>query len=107
MCTYFHQFFILSPVGNRPAMNQLLEVMRNEDITIKWYDLGLELNISKGVLNLIEHNHQQDVQVCCRKMFDTWLDEIPDASWEQLVTSLNNIKLHTAAAAVSRQYNTN
>ena len=89
---------------DRPTMNQLLEVIRNEDITTKWYDLGLELNISNGVLKMIKLDHHLDAHACCCRMFDTWLERTPDANWEQLVTALNNIRLHTAADAVDKQY---
>ena len=85
-------------------MRQLQEVMRikDVDITTRWRDLGLELVDSNKTLRVIEANHPNDVDTCCRVMFEKWLDMTPDASWSQLVTALNNIKMNAAADAISK-----
>ena len=78
--------------------------MRTEHIEIatKWFDLGLELVDSHKVLKVIQADHRNDVETCCRLMFEKWLERTPDASWEQLVTALNNIGMKTAADVVSK-----
>ena len=80
--------------------------MRIEDIDIitQWRDLGLELVDSNKILKVIETDHPSDVNTCCRVMFEKWLDMKPDASWSQLVTALNNIKMNTAADVVSKLF---
>ena len=80
--------------------------MRIEDIDIitQWRDLGLELVDSNKILKVIEADHPSDVNTCCRVMFEKWLDMKPDASWSQLVTALNNIKMNTAADVVSKLF---
>ena len=88
-------------------MQQLSEVMRIEHIEIttsKWFDLGLELVDSHKILRVIEADHRNNVDTCCRVMFEKWLEKTPDASWEQLVTALNNIGMNTAAAIVSKLF---
>ena len=92
----------ISHIEDRPTIQQLVEVMRIEHIEIatKWYDLGLELVDSNKVLKVIEANHRNDVNTCCRVMFEKWLEKTPNASWSQLVTALDNIKMNTAADAV-------
>lgn len=87
-------------------MLQLSEVMTIEqtEITTKWFDLGLELVDSRKVLRTIEADHHDDVSMCCHLMFEKWLEETPDASWEQLVTALNNIGMNTAAVIVSKLF---
>ena len=86
-------------VGDRPNIKQLLEVMRikDVDITTRWRDLGLELvDSNKTVLKVIEANHHNDVDTCCRVMFEKWLEITPDANWSQLITALINIGMNTA-----------
>ena len=85
-------------------MRQLTKVMRTEHIEIatKWFELGLELVDSYKTLKVIEADHPNDVNTCCRVMFEKWLEKTPDASWEQLVTALNSIKMNTAVVIVSK-----
>ena len=40
---------------------------------------------------MIEADHRNDVNTCCRVMFEKWLEVKSDASWSQLVTVLDNI----------------
>lgn len=95
-----------SDAKSRPTMKQLLEVMRIKDVDIstRWRDLGLELVDSNKTLRVIEADHPSDVDTCCRLMFEKWLEIKPDASWSQLVTALKNIKMNTAASAVSKLF---
>lgn len=85
-------------------MQALYKLMRTEHIEIatKWFDLGLELVVSHKVLKVIQADHRNDVETCCRLMFEKWLERTPDASWEQLVTALNNIGMKIAADVVSK-----
>ena len=87
-------------------MQQLSEVMRIEhiEITTKWFELGLELVDDHKVLRVIETDHRNDSNTCCRVMFEKWLEKTPDASWEQLVTALNTIGMNTAAVVVSKVF---
>ena len=93
-------------VEDRPDLKRLQEIMRMEDIdiTTRWHDLGLELVDSYSTLKVIEADHPSDVNTCCRVMFEKWLEKTPDASWSKLVTALNNIKMNTAAVAVSKLF---
>ena len=92
---------------DRPTMEQLSKVMRIEhiDIVTKWHELGLELVDSHSALKQIEANHRNDVNTCCRMMFDKWLERTPDASWSQLVTALCEIEMKSAADVISKQLN--
>ena len=96
----------ISHIEDRPNIQQLVEVMRIEhiEITTKWYDLGLELVDSNKALKVIEVNHRNDVNTCCRVMFEKWLEKTPNASWSQLVAALDNIKMNTAADAVRKLF---
>ena len=89
-----------------PTIRQLVDVMRIEHIEIatKWYELGLELVDSNKALKVIEVNHHNDVNTCCRVMFEKWLEKTPNASWSQLVTALDNIEMKAAADAVRKLF---
>ena len=89
-----------------PTIRQLVDVMRIEHIEIatKWYELGLELVDSNNALKVIEANHHSDVNICCRVMFEKWLEKTPNASWSQLVTALDNIKMKAAADSVRKLF---
>ena len=90
----------------RPTMKQLQNVIRAKDIdvTTQWRDLGLELLDSHKVLKEIEANYRNDVNACCRVMFEKWLEVKSDASWNHLVTALKNIKMNTSANAISKLF---
>ena len=92
-------------IEDRPSIKQLLEVMRIKDIdiTTRWRYLGLELVDSNKILKVIEANHPNDVDTCCREMFEKWLEKTPDASWKQLITALNNIEMNTPADVISKR----
>ena len=87
-------------------MQQLSEVMRIEHIEIatKWYELGLELVGSYNILRVIEVDHHNDVNRCCRVMFEKWLEKTPNANWSQLVSALDNIEMNVAADAVRKLF---
>ena len=80
--------------------------MRIEHIEIatKWYEVGLILGNSYSVMKTIESDHRNDVNTCCRVMFEKWLEMTPNASWSQLIAALNNTKMNTAADAVSKLF---
>ena len=87
-------------------LKQIFNLLREEPIATKWYELGLELLDNSSHLQVIKANNQNNVQSCCQEMFQTWLDVKPDASWSELVTALRSIKMTTAADAISKQYET-
>ena len=39
----------------------------------QWYNIGLELSIPPGTLNVIEGNNRGDINSCFRAMLMTWL----------------------------------
>ena len=78
--------------------------IKDIEITTRWRDLGLELLVDNKSLKEIEANHPGDVSARCRAMFEKWLEKSPNASWSQLVTSLNKIGLNTAADVISKQF---
>ena len=69
-----------------------------------WLDLGLELMEQEDEewLYDIHENNPIDVNKCCIEMFCYWLNEYPDASWNQLIKALRepNINLSDLASRI-------
>ena len=78
--------------------------LKDIDIATQWGDLGLELVESYQILREIEANYPNDVNTCCRVMFQKWLERSPDASWSQLITALKNIQMNFAAESISKLF---
>ena len=57
----------------------------------RWRQLGVELGLDHGLTEIIEYNHPNDCETCCREMFTTWLDVCPDASWEMLINAIDKL----------------
>lgn len=69
----------------------------------KWYDLGLQLLEecnSVKILNEIEHDCVSNANRRCTKMFEQWLSQQPNASWDQLLGALNKINMNSAAEQI-------
>ena len=93
--------------GNvHPPTLRLLQDIMTADITgfsTKWYELGLQLleeRTSIRILGEIEHDNPNNTSRCCTKMFERWLNQQPNASWDQLLTALDNINMNTAAEQI-------
>ena len=73
----------------RPTL-KLLNKFVKPFVTTKWYDLGIELLANEDVkaLDEIQCNYPRDVGMCCTKMFQSWLDKQPKASWSALLQAL-------------------
>ena len=75
-----------------------------DGIADHWYDVGLELldQSYEHKLNIIKANHRNDVEECCHKMLQYWLQVDVEASWNKLIYSLEIIGLTTTAARVKQ-----
>ena len=80
--------------------------MRNETgVTLKWYDIGLELLDGNNVpLDEIKENYPNDVNKCCTEMFKNWLQYNPEANWDQLASALSEVGLITAAENIKGEF---
>ena len=104
----FPSIFIQIPnIGNdRPTLRQLTDVI--EECSTRWHDLGVQLleeHTGSRILNEIENDCPSSVVKCCRKMFDRWLEQQPNASWDQLLTALNRIGMNSAAEHIRGKFN--
>jgi len=81
---------ILLIIGHeRPTLKYLSRHVRGS-VGSKWYYLGIELLEADDVKKLdnIRSEHPADLDICCTKLFELWLEKQPEASWDELIKSL-------------------
>ena len=86
-CTKHQYIFV---VGHECPSLKYLNRYVKQSVGPKWYDLGIDLLEKDDVaeLNIIQSQHSMDINTCCTKMFQLWLNKHPTASWNQLIDSL-------------------
>ena len=57
----------------------------------KWKQLGTQLNIDQHLMDIIECDNPNDCKSCCCEMFSKWLDINPVASWDDIITAVDNL----------------
>ena len=67
-----------------------------------WRDLGIELlgEDATTELDVIKANNTDDVTKCCAKMLSLWLQRQTEASWNQLIEALEQVKLNRLAKEI-------
>ena len=60
------------------------------DFAHKWYDLGLQLELTEGTLETIKSDNPENSQHCLRKMLSTWLKIDPMPTWQTLCAALRS-----------------
>ena len=91
---------------SRPAKKHLHEHVL-PSVSTKWYDLGLELLDPKdeNKLDVIENDSKTEgVEICCKKMFNKWLEYENNVSWDQLVKAIRKIGLNHAASEIEKLF---
>ena len=61
-----------------------------EDV-IKWYKLGVQLDLKKSRLEIIKADHPNDVEGAKLELVSEWLNNDPDKSWDKLASALRQI----------------
>ncbi len=69
------------------------------DIRVKWYDIGLELDVAVGTLESIKSSYH-DPKDCLREMLKEWLKSIsPPPTWKRLATALRSSAVNEKSLA--------
>ena len=71
-------------------------------VSVKWYDLGLELLDPEHETRLatIERDNQSDARCCCRKMLSEWLETAEAATWDKLIEAVKVINMNDVARKI-------
>ena len=87
--------------SDRPTIGLLNKFLR-VDVVTKWKDLGRCLlgPSHTGQLDVIELNSPKNVEECCTKMFECWLNVDPFATWDKVIAALRYIGLNTLSERI-------
>ena len=89
----------LFPMGIKDLMHHL------EDIVLRWYQLGVQLDVPISKLNEIRCNNSSDVYQCKLSMLQEWQRQPTlKPSWCTLVDALRNMKENTVAESISQHF---
>lgn len=69
-------------------------------VRLKWYDIGLELEIEEEELDVIKHKENNDPSKCLREMIKVWLKSVDKPpTWEALAEALKAKAVNEVALA--------
>ena len=91
---------LFPPNASVPTLTQLSTELRDFE---NWYLLGLQLNISKAILDSIEKSHDTNVRQCI-EMVQYWIKNSEDPSWETIREALRNIGESVFSAKIAEKY---
>ena len=61
------------------------------DARVKWYDIGIQLNISTSTLDAIRQENHSDCGKCLQEMVKHWLNrKFPQATFDALIDALTS-----------------
>ena len=70
------------------------------DVSNKWYNIGLQLNLQPGVLDNIKLTEHADARSCLCEMLKSWLKRVhPLPTWQLLVKALSSRSVSEADLA--------
>ena len=76
------------------------------DVKLKWYDIGIELEIKQEELDVIKRINHEDPSACLLKMIAGWLKSTTDEkkAWKTLADALNSKPVNEKALAAEGIY---
>ena len=83
---YGHMNVLFSTVQKSIKLMDVYEELI--DISHKWFDLGLRLELEEGKLETIELANPNNPQHCLREMLSTWLKQDSRRTWQFLCAAL-------------------
>ena len=83
----------------KPCLKDLIRLK-----IIRWYELGLRLDIERYQLELIKTNNPGDTSKCVIDMFDHWLCNSLDPSYHKLMEALCDIGEIDAASQLHNDF---
>ena len=86
----------------RPTLHQLRDALA-EGVASEWYDLGVCLEVSSGILQTIE----QDYGTSHRRltaMIETWLSKNPKGCWRNIIDALKEMDKNNVVGKITEKY---
>ena len=91
-----------NPEDKRLKLRHLLTAVEDVAEPSKWYELGLELQLTEATLDNIRADPDHTSHK--RMMLQKWLQQDPDASWEKLASALTKMGYKAAANRIRQQF---
>jgi len=84
---------------------EMSEVLKSlEQVVYGWFDLGLQLGLSDGVLHAIEHDYHR-IGERKREMLLKWMNSATlNPTWCSLANALHAVDMHAVAEKVSVEH---
>ena len=88
---YYIMFIVhISIEYKRPELRDVYRYVVPE-YAHKWRYLGALLNFKQAELDIIFSNFRNDAEECCRSLLSRWLEKNPVASWNVLLSAINDL----------------
>ena len=98
--------FVPADLNSYLRINDLKDVHEELiDVSTKWYNIGLQLNLQPGALDHIKEH--KDANSCLREMLKHWLKGVhPSPTWKLLIKALKSRSVSEAdlAKRLKRKY---
>ena len=103
-CTcLFIQHHIIILIGLEKPTEQEFNKYIKDKVATDWYDLGIQLEIAREQLDIIQVNNPGNVQMCCTRMFQYWLKFDTAANWDKLIKALEVIHHNALAETIKKE----
>ena len=76
-------------MNTTPAIKDLQQYFTPQYAT-QWKVIGIQLGLSSGVLDIIEHDNHYKAIPCCNAMLNKWLKMNTTASWRKVFTVIKS-----------------
>ena len=87
-------------LGLKPTIKQLIDVLKEK---VDWYELGIQLDITTGVLKYIKEDNDTAKQRLIA-MLEKWLSKYPEKGWSHIVDALRQMEKNDVADDVNEKY---
>ena len=98
-------FLNINSGTDHPDLRELYRFVKGP-IAAKWFDVGVELFKKNDVkqLDTIESSNNGNAEMCSGKMLKLWNEKYPEATWNDLIKSLNapGVELCTTASKIEK-----
>ena len=92
-----------APLKPPPFVILLREI--SDEVSPRWEDIGLQLQLSPNILEIIKKDNPGDCRACLREMLKEWMKQLePPPSWRAIVTAIEFCSYHHLARKLKREY---
>ena len=77
----------------------------SDEVSPKWEDIGLQLQLRPGLLEIIKKDNPLDCRACLKEMLKEWMKQVePPPSWPAIITAIKTCGYRSLARKLKRIY---